>query len=421
MHKYHEKEDLTKKINLFLLLFILSVSINSVFAIPRFKVVSYNLLQYDGLERNDYLKTVLTSINPDLIVVQEIESQVAVDSFKISVLDNRLWTIPFHNGNDTDNHIFYNPYMMEIISTTYINTDLRDIAEYKLRFPLTNDTLYIYSAHLKAGNPDFDPYNQDLQRLDEITVLRDEHLNTFPQGTKFIVCGDLNLYKSTEPAYQKLLGEEPGNYGQIFDPINQPGEWHNNAAFADIQTQSSRLNDLGDGGSTGGMDDRFDFILISGSLRGKVVDGSYKAYGNDGNHFNQAINNGTNSAVSVEIANALHAGSDHLPIMAEIDFSLPSKISDSTHQIPEGFKLEQNYPNPFNPRTYINYRLQIASNVELSIYNLRGQRVAVLVSEKQQAGYHHTQWDAHGFASGIYYYIMKAGDFQEIKKMVLLQ
>jgi hypothetical protein len=85
------------------------------------------------------------------------------------------------------------------------------------------------------------------------------------------------------------------------------------------------------------------------------------------------------------------------------------------------FNLNQNYPNPFNPMTTIKYQLPINSDVELSIYNLLGQKIATLVSEKQKAGYHQVEWDASGFASGIYYYRIEAGEFQDVKKMILIR
>jgi hypothetical protein len=80
-----------------------------------------------------------------------------------------------------------------------------------------------------------------------------------------------------------------------------------------------------------------------------------------------------------------------------------------------------NYPNPFNPKTIINYELKIINDVELNIYNLLGQKVVTLVSERQKAGYHQVEWDASLFASGIYYYQLEAGDFMDVKKMVLLR
>jgi hypothetical protein len=99
----------------------------------------------------------------------------------------------------------------------------------------------------------------------------------------------------------------------------------------------------------------------------------------------------------------------------------PSTISEPKTDIPYKFDLIQNYPNPFNPSTMINYQLPMANDVELSIYNLLGQKVATLVSDRQAAGYYQVEWDASGYASGIYYYRLVAGEFIEMKKMVLLR
>jgi hypothetical protein len=90
-------------------------------------------------------------------------------------------------------------------------------------------------------------------------------------------------------------------------------------------------------------------------------------------------------------------------------------------KFPLKFNLSQNYPNPFNPITIINYELLILNDVELSVYNLLGQKVAILVSKKQAAGYHQVEWDASSFSSGIYYYRLEVGKFRDVKKMVLLR
>jgi hypothetical protein len=89
--------------------------------------------------------------------------------------------------------------------------------------------------------------------------------------------------------------------------------------------------------------------------------------------------------------------------------------------LPIEYSLNQNYPNPFNPRTAITYQLKASSYVDLSIYNILGQKVATLVSEKQAAGTYNVEWNASGFPSGLYIYQIKAGDFQQDRKMVLLK
>jgi hypothetical protein len=89
--------------------------------------------------------------------------------------------------------------------------------------------------------------------------------------------------------------------------------------------------------------------------------------------------------------------------------------------IPESYALFQNYPNPFNPSTTISYQLAVGSLVKLSIYDLLGKEMAVLVNEKQAAGFHQTEFDASGLASGVYLYRLEAVGFVEIRKMILMR
>jgi hypothetical protein len=106
---------------------------------------------------------------------------------------------------------------------------------------------------------------------------------------------------------------------------------------------------------------------------------------------------------------------------------LKTNLAHASHQT-KTFTLFSNYPNPFNPVTVISYQLPVISDVELSIYNLLGQKIAILVSGKQEAGFHQLEWDASGLSSGIYYYRIevadpprRTGEFQDVKKMVLLR
>jgi len=89
------------------------------------------------------------------------------------------------------------------------------------------------------------------------------------------------------------------------------------------------------------------------------------------------------------------------------------------------YSLSQNYPNPFNPITNIEYRikthLNASQHINLSIYNLLGQKVATLVNKKQAAGNYKVEWDASCFATGVYYYKLTARDYQHVKKMVLIK
>jgi enterochelin esterase-like enzyme len=110
----------------------------------------------------------------------------------------------------------------------------------------------------------------------------------------------------------------------------------------------------------------------------------------------------------------------HIDNALEYFFPWDSALDvDGNKQTISRFELQQNYPNPFNNVTMINYQLPMTSKVELIIYNLLGQKMTTLVSERQQAGYHRAVWDASRFASGIYFYKITAGDFIQVKRMLL--
>ena len=101
-------------------------------------------------------------------------------------------------------------------------------------------------------------------------------------------------------------------------------------------------------------------------------------------------------------------------------FPVGGVIKDVTN-LPYTYALLQNYPNPFNPGTNINFSLEKASNVTLSIYNILGQKVATLVNSYMQAGSYTYQFDAGKLASGVYIYRIEAGTFISAKKMILMK
>jgi uncharacterized protein (DUF1501 family) len=96
-----------------------------------------------------------------------------------------------------------------------------------------------------------------------------------------------------------------------------------------------------------------------------------------------------------------------------------ASASDKNPQ-PQVFALEQNYPNPFNPSTVIQYDLPRETSVLLEVFNSAGQRVATLIDETQSSGIHQVTFDAHGLASGAYFYHLQAGGFRSTRKMLLI-
>ena len=95
--------------------------------------------------------------------------------------------------------------------------------------------------------------------------------------------------------------------------------------------------------------------------------------------------------------------------------------TDAAHELPERYSLEPNYPNPFNPTTTIAYTIPRMANVTVEVYNVLGQRIQVLVNEVQAAGNYSINFKADRFASGVYFYVLRAEDAHLVRKMVLLK
>jgi len=109
----------------------------------------------------------------------------------------------------------------------------------------------------------------------------------------------------------------------------------------------------------------------------------------------------------------------------EFEFN-PTPVAKPKKELPSTFSLSQNHPNPFNPSTMIQYALPQDAEVNLLIYNVLGQKVKTLVSEFQTAGFKSVEWDGTDergsvVATGIYFFKLKAGEFVQTKKMVMLK
>ena len=108
-----------------------------------------------------------------------------------------------------------------------------------------------------------------------------------------------------------------------------------------------------------------------------------------------------------------------------VNRSDPIVVSTATSvaipEVPEQFSLAQNYPNPFNPSTVIKYGLPVSSEVKLEVFDMLGQRVSLLVNQKEEAGYHEAVFDNTSLSSGVYLYSIQAGQFRASKKFLLLR
>jgi hypothetical protein len=104
------------------------------------------------------------------------------------------------------------------------------------------------------------------------------------------------------------------------------------------------------------------------------------------------------------------------------EFTPADAIDDSSQpKIPTEFAVLPNYPNPFNNSTTIRYELPLSADVTIDIYDIAGRHIRTLLSEKQSAGYHELNWDSKSATSGIYFYKIRANDFTQTQKMVLIK
>jgi len=338
--------------------------------------MTYNILNYqdDNSRENDYIE-IIDFVDPDILVVQEIISQVGFANFKSDVLDilnpgSWLGATFTNQSAQQDIALYYKQDDFSFLSTTTINTaassGLRDVVEFVMVHNASGIEFNIYGVHFKASSGD----SNASQRLNEATILRN-YLNGLSDGTPFLVVGDFNIYSNNsnqEPAFDMLTGSTDNNNGRLFDPINRIGPWHNNSSYSDVHTQSPRTQSFG-GGANGGMDDRFDWLFVCESILDQesdmhYIEDSYWAVGNDGNHFNDAINDGNNSSVSNSIANALHNASDHLPVYLDIWF-------DDLFYNDLGIIISEIMPNPSSVSDSYGEWFEIYNTTD-SIINING-------------------------------------------------
>lgn len=407
-----------KKVYQLILFILLSCSL---FAQEQVRVMSYNLLNYPNT-RDQHFKKIISTINPDALVVVEMIQQVGVNQFLTNVLgtDYAAATVTIKGTNSAGNDgndcaFYYKPAKLTLIETKAVPARTRVISTFKLVSKSSpKDTIIIMGVHLKANDYTSDNVVNQQKRTDAVISLRNETLN-YKAKANFLVCGDFNIFSSNETAFQKLIDKSTSGY--VIDMLNVTGNWSDDPAFNSVCTHSST-----------DLDTRLDMILISQGLQDKgdvdYVDNSFKIFGNDGNHFNKAVNNGSNAwfPSDASIGSALVSASDHLPIYADFAVGVPTGIEEKK-TLPENFELLQNYPNPFNPETTISYQIPIAGFVSLKIYDLLGREIKTLVTEFKQAGSYNSKFSILNsqLAAGLYFYQLKVGNFVQTKKMVVLK
>jgi len=120
------------------------------------------------------------------------------------------------------------------------------------------------------------------------------------------------------------------------------------------------------------------------------------------------------SAAAAEVASRIR-----IVATAELPPPSPDGSNDRYGDIPNDYALGQNYPNPFNPVTMITYQIPVDGHISLKVFDMLGREIAALVEGEKNAGTYHVTWDASATPTGVYYYVLRAGSYNQIRKMVL--
>lgn len=374
------------------------------------KTMFYNLLEFPSAfpsNRAEILRDILQEYKPDIFMVCELETEAGAAIILNTSLNNggnHYAMAPFMPTQSGDPEhlqlIFYRKNMFSLEAMEVLPTAIRDINYYTLKLNTADqqtDPVFIevFVTHLKSSQG---TANKQL-RLEMVQQFTNR-LAIMDPNAFVIFSGDFNLYTHTEPAYQELLN--PTNAIVMVDPINRPGSWHNNINFQDIHSQSTRIYSGPFGaGAGGGLDDRFDFIVMSSNMQTdpklKYIPDTYKSFGNNGNCYDNNINSpDCFGDFSQELRDNLYNMSDHLPIVMDLetnkDIILKTEDFRSQHVITLESTLVQEKLN-------IRMNSNISGKINFEIYNILGQKLLEYVSE----GSEYISIDVSKLSNGIYY------------------
>lgn len=355
-------------------------------------VVHYNLLNYGNItdychngnnninDKDAYLKTIINYLKPDIFTVNEISKLESIHQHLLDQVLNTNGVDYYEKANfikvaesDLVNMLYYNKNKLALHSHMIAQSYIRDIDVYKL-FYLSDDldkgdTAFIICVvtHLKSSTGST---NENKRKVMAENTMN--YLNEYNDDNNYLMMGDFNLYSNTEDAYQQFLYYSNTSL-RFNDPVDQYGEWHNNSYYSDYHTQSTHSTSNGCA-SYGGMDDRFDFILIANSIKDgtkkvQYINDTYWAVGQDGQHYNKSVNSlPTNTSVPSDVLNALAYNSDHLPVLLKL-------FIDKTLDVQEFYPDLFDHITMVNPaNNYLDLRIGVKEQCEfkLSIYNVFG-------------------------------------------------
>ncbi|MDB4082886.1 T9SS type A sorting domain-containing protein [Vicingaceae bacterium] len=421
-------------------LLLLSTLISEAQQKDTVRVMTYNLMYYRAFTsfctsnnnsptlKDNAMEDIFDYTLPDIFVVQEMGGGSPVNAFRIlqnSINQNGRTNYTLANSNGLTqtivNMLYFNTDKFVLESQTFYDKELnnnnivRIIDEYVLYYNDSNlaihqDTtrIHVLVAHLKAGSSSTN--EQERARATESLMASLDSANA---TGNYIFAGDFNLYNSSEPAYQDLVNYIDPTL-RFYDPINVSGNWHNSGVYAAFHTQSTRTT----GGcfAGGGMDDRFDFILTSDEIinntdKMRYIPNTYQAVGQDGNRFNATIISPTNNAVPTLVSQALYNLSDHLPVIMDVEVTLPSITSNQELVGLEKLKFE----NPNSGNLLIDFSNQKQKIKRVQILDLTGK----ILFEKHLNSERYVQFDISELNPGAYLIRATSASYQQIVEKLI--
>lgn len=395
------------KATLLLLFFLLT---HGTHAQDTIRTMMYNILDFPSAypaNRVSILKDILDEYDPDIFMVCELQNQYGAYLILNTALNyngEKYMMAPFvpsqSGALDHQQLIYYRKGMFTLEDFEAIPTAVRDINYYQLKLNTSDKDqdpvlIEVFVNHFKSSQG---PANRQL-RLDTALLFTDR-LESMDPDSFVIFAGDLNIYTHTEDAYQELLN--PANNIVMADPVDRPGAWQDKVEFQDLHTQSTRLSSSGFGsGAGGGLDDRFDFILISENMKSDpklmYIPDTYKAFGNNGNCLNNSINSPDCSGpYSQTLRNNLYNFSDHLPVVMDLETNKQVVLGtqDVVAEIP--FHMEATL---VSDKIKIHLGHQVPEKVSFEVYNTIGQKLIEHHTKNQR----YITIDVSQLANGIYY------------------
>jgi len=377
------------------LILVFSTLALSLFSQDTLQVMQYNLLNYGNYwndcttssnnvnTKNIHLKTIIKYVQPDIFTVNELSEETSYHQMILNQVLNTDGTnkyrkaVSFNYANSyLVNMLYYNNEKLTLYSQDVVHSMVRDIDVFNLYYnssdlAQSHDTLFItcFVAHLKAGTGS----TNETKRASMVSTAM-SYIRTHDLPENMVFMGDFNVYSNEEQAYKNLIYSYNGTQ-YFFDPVNREGNWNNNYNYRDVHSQSTHSENVACF-SHGGLDDRFDFIMSSKSLlqgtKGmKLLKETYRALGNDGQHFNKSINDSpTNTSAPANIIDALYHMSDHMPIITQIKVDAALRINEDLSDI-----SSIRFQNPTQEILHLKIQLKKPQSINLDIYNIFGQHV----------------------------------------------